>query len=57
MTLHQSISWPGIVRLGLVQTSLGAIVVMTTSTLNRIMVVELGLAAIAPKVLVTSPPS
>ena len=31
------IGWLGIFRLGLVQASLGAIVVMTTSTLNRIM--------------------
>ncbi|MEM9335209.1 MAG: BCD family MFS transporter [Pseudomonadota bacterium] len=52
MSTHRSISWPGIVRLGLVQTSLGAIVVMTTSTLNRIMVVELGLAAVIPGALV-----
>ena len=34
------IGWLGIVRLGLVQASLGAIVVLTTSTLNRVMVVE-----------------
>ncbi|MEM6511518.1 MAG: BCD family MFS transporter [Pseudomonadota bacterium] len=46
------ISWLGIARLGLVQTSLGAVVVLTTSTLNRIMVVELGLAAVVPGVLV-----
>jgi hypothetical protein len=29
------LGWLGIVRLGLVQTGLGAIVVLTTSTLNR----------------------
>ena len=46
------IGWSGIVRLGLVQTSLGAIVVMTTSTLNRIMVVELALPAMLPGFLV-----
>jgi MFS transporter, BCD family, chlorophyll transporter len=44
--------WPGIVRLGLVQTALGAVVVLTTSTLNRIMVVELQLAAMLPGLLV-----
>lgn len=44
--------WSGIVRLGLVQTALGAIVVLTTSTLNRIMVVELQLAAALPGLLV-----
>ncbi len=44
--------WLGIVRLGLVQAALGAIVVMTTSTLNRVMVVELGFAALLPGLLV-----
>lgn len=47
-----SLGWIGIVRLGLVQAALGAIVVLTTSTLNRIMVVELGLAAVVPGALV-----
>ncbi|MEL6476919.1 MAG: BCD family MFS transporter [Pseudomonadota bacterium] len=46
------LSWLGIVRLGMVQTALGAIVVLTTSTINRIMVVELGLAAMIPGALV-----
>jgi len=41
-----------IVRLGLVQTSLGAIIVLTTSTLNRVMVVELALPAMLPGFLV-----
>ncbi len=44
--------WLGIVRLGLVQAALGAIVVMTTSTLNRVMVVELGWPALLPGLLV-----
>lgn len=44
--------WPGIARLGLVQACLGAIVVLTTSTLNRVMVVELGLPALLPGLLV-----
>ena len=39
-------------RLGLVQAAIGAIVVMTTSTLNRIMVVELALPASLPGFLV-----
>ena len=47
-----SMSWIGIIRLGLVQTALGAIVVLTTSTLNRVMVVELALPAILPGALV-----
>ncbi len=37
------LGWFAIVRLGLVQACLGALVALTTSTLNRIMVVELAL--------------
>ena len=44
--------WISIVRLGFVQAAIGAIVVMTTSTLNRIMVVELALPASLPGLLV-----
>lgn len=46
-------SWWSIIRLGLIQTALGGVVVLTTSTLNRIMVVELALAASLPGFLVT----
>jgi BCD family chlorophyll transporter-like MFS transporter len=46
------IGWLGIVRLGLVQTALGSIVVLTTSTMNRVMVVELALPAMLPGALV-----
>ena len=46
------LGWLSIVRLGLVQTSLGAIIVLTTSTLNRVMVVELALPAMLPGILV-----
>lgn len=46
------LGWLGIVRLGLVQTALGAIVVLTTSTMNRVMVVELALPAMLPGILV-----
>ncbi len=46
------LGWIGIVRLGLVQTSLGAVVVLTTSTMNRVMIVELALPAILPGILV-----
>jgi BCD family chlorophyll transporter-like MFS transporter len=45
-------SWFSIFRLGLVQAALGAIVVLTTSTLNRIMAVELALPALVPGLLV-----
>ena len=47
-----TLSWFQIVRLGLVQMALGAIVVLTTSTLNRLMVVELALPAVLPGLLV-----
>ncbi|NNE87989.1 MAG: BCD family MFS transporter [Silicimonas sp.] len=46
------LSWVQIIRLGIVQMALGAIVVLTTSTLNRLMVVELALPAILPGLLV-----
>jgi BCD family chlorophyll transporter-like MFS transporter len=46
------LGWLGIVRLGLVQTSLGAIVVLTTAAMNRVMVVEHALPATLPGALV-----
>ena len=49
----QGLGWLGIVRLGLVQAALGAIVVLTTSTINRVMIVELALPAMVPGLLVT----
>jgi BCD family chlorophyll transporter-like MFS transporter len=48
----KGLSWFGIARLGLVQAMLGAVVVLTTSTLNRVMVVELALPALLPGLLV-----
>ncbi len=50
--MNTPLGWLGIFRLGLVQTALGAIVVLTTSTLNRVMVVELALPAMLPGILV-----
>jgi MFS transporter, BCD family, chlorophyll transporter len=50
--LAPKLGWLSIVRLGLVQTALGGIVVLTTSTINRVMVVELALPAILPGLLV-----
>ena len=47
-----NLSWSQIFRLGLVQMALGAIVVLTTSTLNRLMVVEFSLPALLPGALV-----
>lgn len=47
-----TLGWLGIIRLGLVQTALGAMVVLATSTFNRVMVVELALPAMLPGLLV-----
>jgi len=52
MQASRVFGWPQILRLGLVQACLGAIVVVTTSTLNRVMVVELALPALLPGFLV-----
>ncbi|SDJ29625.1 BCD family MFS transporter [Lutimaribacter saemankumensis] len=48
-----TLSWLSILRLGLVQMALGMIVVLTTATMNRVMVVELALPAILPGLLVS----
>ena len=48
----QTLSWFGIVRLGLVQTALGSVTVLTMATLNRVMVVELALPSMLPGLLV-----
>ena len=50
--MTRPLSWLGILRLGLVQAGLGAVVVLATSTLNRVMVVELALPALIPGALV-----
>ena len=52
MNTLQPFSWLHIARLGLIQACMGAVVVVTTSTLNRIMVVELALPALIPGFLV-----
>ncbi len=44
--------WLGIVRLGLVQSAIGAMVMLSTSLLNRVMVVEYALPAAIPAGLV-----
>lgn len=41
-----------VVRVGLVQAAIGAIVVLLTSVINRVMIVELGLAASLPGMLI-----
>ena len=52
MNAGLTLGWPGIVRLGLVQAALGSVVVLITSTLNRVMVVEYSLPAVLPGFLV-----
>lgn len=47
------LSWWGVARIGLVQAAIGAVVVLMTSTLNRVMVVELALPAAIPGLLVS----
>lgn len=49
---QQGLSWFAIVRIGLVQASIGAIVMLPTSLLNRVMVVEYAMAAAVPAGLV-----
>jgi BCD family chlorophyll transporter-like MFS transporter len=46
------LGWFGIIRLGLVQCALGAIAALTTSTLNRVMVVEDAMPAAIPAAFV-----
>ena len=46
------LGWIGITRLGLVQFSIGAVVMLSSSLLNRLMVVEYGLPAAVPAGLV-----
>ena len=46
--------WLGIIRIGLVQAAIGALVMLATTVLNRIMVVELKLVAAIPAGLVLS---
>jgi MFS family permease len=50
--MTRKLGWFDILRLGLVQAAIGSLVVITTSTLNRVLVVELALPAILPGVLV-----
>jgi MFS transporter, BCD family, chlorophyll transporter len=50
--MQSGFGWFAIVRMGLVQASLGGIVMLATSLLNRLMVVEFGLAAGIPAGLV-----
>lgn len=44
--------WAHVARIGVVQAAIGAVVVLLTSTLNRVMVVELAWPAVIPGLLV-----
>ncbi|MFN3615817.1 MAG: PucC family protein, partial [Rubrimonas sp.] len=52
MTAMRPLGWLGVARLGLVQMALGAVVVLTTTTFNRVMVVEMAMPAMLPGALV-----
>lgn len=47
-----TLSWWQLTRLGLVQAAIGAVVVLLTTTINRVIVVELGMPASVPGFLV-----
>ena len=49
---EQSWGWFTLLRLALVQAALGAVAVLVTSTLNRVMIIELSLPALLPAALV-----
>jgi BCD family chlorophyll transporter-like MFS transporter len=51
-TSPAGLSWFAIARIGMVQASIGALVMLTTTVLNRLMVVELSLAAALPAGLI-----
>ena len=51
-TNPSGISWFSIVRLGTVQAAIGAMIMLATSLLNRVMVVEYAMAAAIPAALV-----
>lgn len=50
--LIKPMGWLEIIRLGMVQSALGALVALSTGTLNRVMVVEMKMLAIVPALLV-----
>ncbi len=51
-THDTGLGWGAIVRLGLVQSAIGAMIMVCTSLLNRVMVVEYAMAAAIPAALV-----
>ena len=51
-TSPTSFGWGAVARLGLAQVAIGAVAAVMTSTLNRVMIVELALPATIPSLLV-----
>ncbi len=51
-TPRRPFGWRDVARLGLAQIAIGAVAAVMTSTLNRVMIVELALPATVPSVLV-----
>lgn len=51
-SIELSFGFGSVLRLGVVQACLGALIVLITATINRVMVVELGLPAMIPGALV-----
>jgi len=51
-TSRRPFGWRDVARLGLAQIAIGAVAAVMTSTLNRVMIVELALPATVPSVLV-----
>ncbi len=51
-SVEAGMSWWQLTRLGFVQAAIGAVVVLLTTTINRVIVVELGLPALIPGLLV-----
>ena len=52
VTTRSTFGFASVLRLGLVQACLGGLIVLITATMNRVMVVELGLPAMVPGALV-----
>lgn len=44
--MNRPLSWLQIIRIGLLQTAMGSVIVLAKATFNRVMVVELGLLAV-----------
>ncbi len=51
-SIRRPFGWRDVARLGLAQIAIGAVAAVMTSTLNRVMIVELALPATIPSVLV-----